>query len=67
MEREHWVRKHCKAAIKENFPANIFVPTLITFLKRMRNEFAQKCLLNPVDPAAQRGTQSKLRWGGFTK
>ena len=58
MEREHWVRKHCRAAIKENFPANIFVPTLITFLKRMRNEFAQKCLLDPVDPAAQRGTHN---------
>ena len=52
MEREHWVRKHCKAAIKENFPAKIFVPTLITFLKRMRNEFAQKCLFDPIEPTA---------------
>ena len=24
----------------------------------MRNEFAQKCLLDPVDPAAQRGTHN---------
>ncbi len=51
--REHWVRKHCKAAIKENFPTEIFVPTLITFLKRMRNEFAQKCLMTQEDPAME--------------
>ena len=51
--REHWVRKHCKAAIKENFPTEIFVPTLITFLKRMRSEFAQKCLMTQEDPAME--------------
>jgi hypothetical protein len=50
-EREHWVRKNCKAAIKENFPPSIFVPTLITFLKRARNEFTQKCEMKQVDLA----------------